>query len=71
MEREKLNEILNKLNNKRESHPHFCSLWSNYLNIKSDSFIREINNLECILRDLDNQPDINLNNVNTIINFQR
>ena len=43
MEREKLNEILNKLNNKRQSHPNFCSLWSNYLNIKSHSFLKEIN----------------------------
>ena len=43
MEREKLNEILNKLNSKRQSHPNFCSLWSNYLNIKSDSFLKEIN----------------------------
>ena len=71
MEREKLNEILNKLNSKRQSHPNFCSLWSNYLNIKSNSFLKEINTLESILKDLDSQPDINLNNVNTILNFQR
>lgn len=71
MEREKLNEILNKLNNKRGSHPNFCSLWSNYLNIKSNSFLKEINTLETILRDLDNQPDINFNDINTIINLQR
>jgi len=71
MEREKLNEILNKLNSKKESHPNFCSLWSNYLNIKCNSFLKEINTLESILLDLDSQPDINLNNVNTILNFQR
>lgn len=71
MEREKLNEILNKLSSKRESHPNFTSLWSNYLNLKCYSFLQEINTLESILKDLDSQPDINLNNVNTILNFQR
>lgn len=59
--------ITDKLNNFKNSHPNFYSMWSQYLRIKTESLIADFDTCEKNLERLKDKPDLTNDHLVTLL----
>jgi uncharacterized protein YjiS (DUF1127 family) len=66
------NEIIDKLNEKKDSHPNLTKLWTNYMTLTKERFINNIKKCQDLLEMLDdeNMRDLSLQSVVTLFILQ-
>lgn len=66
------NEIVDKLNEKKDSHPNLTKLWTNYMTLTKERFINNIKKCQDLLEMLDdeNMTDLSLQSVVTLFILQ-
>lgn len=68
MDNQNIEFVLTSLKKKEETHPIFCKLWKNYINLKISSLNKEINQLKSVLEDMDkNTTDLQIEQIQLLI----
>ena len=55
--------IVNSLNERKETHPNLSNIWEYYLKYKKKEFLNTIEKCENIIKNLDNLNDLSVGNI--------
>ena len=58
-----VDDILNRFDRYKETHPNIVTLWKNYINIKKQNMLKIIQESNDVLSKLDTVNDIPLNDI--------
>tara|TARA_B100000963_G_scaffold358311_1_gene382642 strand:- start:322 stop:558 length:237 start_codon:yes stop_codon:yes gene_type:complete len=64
---DKINIIMNKLENIKNTHPNISSVWKNHLELREKKFVDELERCEKMLDLLQTKPDISLEMIQFIV----
>jgi len=57
------NDILERLDSYRESHPNIVSLWKEYMKIKRINYMKSMINCDDVIRNLETNRDISVETI--------
>ncbi len=59
-------ELMQKLNEEKSTHPIITKLWTNYLRIKRDNYNKALANAELAIRNIETSPDLTREQIITL-----
>jgi hypothetical protein len=65
-----LNDVLEKFNRYKETHPNVVNLWVKYIELRKESMLQVIREGKDVLRKLDTISDISLNDIALLYTMQ-
>ena len=65
-----LNDVLEKFNRYKETHPNVVNLWVKYIELRKQTMLQVIRESHDVLRKLDTISDISLNDIALLYTMQ-